>query len=357
MSRICLFAFRAPNKIAVRPDSFVVARGGASSHIIRVCFGCSSLASCSRTVRDVLLGALIIVAIGSFAGCRPEFSQPSSLVTETQFLAIRSEPPEIAPGGSVTFTALIASTTGTLNNPAVDWALCTTPKPLDENNVVSEACLNDGAKPVGESSGNLRIDIPIDACQLFGPDPPPQLSGQPPLRPRDPDTTGGFYQPVRVKFEGLTAIAMERISCNLANTSAEIAVKYREQYSLNRNPDLQPVVASVNGQPTTLDQLPAGEEITFQVSWPAEAVETFLVFDALTEALVERRESMRVSWFATAGKFEHERTGRSESELDTYTENIWHAPNQTGAVYLWVVLRDNRGGNASASYPISIVLF
>lgn len=61
---------------------------------------------------------------------------------------------------------------------------------------------------------------------------------------------------------------------------------------------------------------------------------------------------MRVSWFATAGSFANDRTGRGEEELETFTENAWTAPDEARNVHLFVVLRDSRGGVAFASHEV-----
>ncbi|HEX9103211.1 MAG TPA: hypothetical protein VF997_13460, partial [Polyangia bacterium] len=89
----------------------------------------------------LLAVAAVVVAV---AGCKPDFGTPASLVTERRILAVKAEPPEVRPMQSATFAALVVSPDGTEVTPAVDWALCTIPKPLDENNVVSAACLGDG---------------------------------------------------------------------------------------------------------------------------------------------------------------------------------------------------------------------
>jgi len=86
--------------------------------------------------------ALAVVALLlAVAGCKPDFGTPASLVTERRILAVRAEPPEVRPTETATFTALVVSPDGTVASPAIDWALCVTPKPLDENNVVASACL------------------------------------------------------------------------------------------------------------------------------------------------------------------------------------------------------------------------
>jgi hypothetical protein len=53
---------------------------------------------------------------------------------------------------------------------------------------------------------------------------------------------------------------------------------------------------------------------------------------------------MRVSWFASAGSFDADVTGRTEDETDTFTDNGWTAPADAAHIHLWRVLRDARGG-------------
>jgi hypothetical protein len=77
------------------------------------------------------------------------------------------------------------------------------------------------------------------------------------------------------------------------------------------------------------------------------------VFDVRAQAIVERRESLRVSWFATAGAFDLDRTGRAEDETESFTENAWTAPDEARVTHLWFVLRDARGGLAFASATLS----
>jgi hypothetical protein len=63
---------------------------------------------------------------------------------------------------------------------------------------------------------------------------------------------------------------------------------------------------------------------------------------------------LRVSWFVTAGELAFDQTGRSESDRELQTENRWSTPAGGGHVFLWVVLRDARGGTAFASYELDV---
>jgi hypothetical protein len=299
--------------------------------------------------------ALAMVMAMALAGCKPDFGTPASLVTERRILAVRAEPPEVRAGGSATFSALVVSPDGTEAAPTVSWGLCLTPKPLDENNIVSNACLaGDGVMAVGAPGPSASATVPPNACALFGPDPPPQMANQPPLRPRDPDVTGGYYQPLRLSEADVTGFALERVTCTLALAGADLAVQYAMTYQANRNPTLMPLSATVDGAAVGLDALPAGRVVRFSVGWPDDSAESFPVFDLSAAALVTHRESLRVSWFASAGSFEHEVTGRGEDDTGTTTDDSWTAPTTAGPVHLWLVLRDSRGGIDFASYELHV---
>src|SRR5262249_24898074 len=135
---------------------------------------------------------------------------------------------------------------------------------------------------------SVTANVPADACVLFGPDVPP--GG---FRPRDPDPTGGFYQPVRAVLAGADlAFGFTRVTCKLANAPSDVAHDYDLHYAANANPTVALAV------PPAVD---AHSTVELTASWPAEAAEAFLYYDPQREVLVTRREAMRVSWFAPGG--------------------------------------------------------
>lgn len=287
--------------------------------------------------------------------CRPDLGDRESLVTRTQVLAVRGEPPEAKPSETVHWSLLVATPGGPIAMPLASWAFCAQPKLLTENGAVSAACLRDAVRPLAEGAPSVEAAIPADACVLFGPE---VTSAD--LRPRDPDVTGGYYQPLRVTVfgpgadvEGPTvAFGMQRIRCNLGDAAADVARAFGERYVPNQNPTLGPLLARLGDAPVMLDAVPRGSTITFRVEWPEASAERYVAYDLATRALSDRRESMRVSWFATAGAFANDRTGRGEEELETFTENAWTAPDEARSVHLFVVLRDSRGGVAFSSHEI-----
>lgn len=265
------------------------------------------------------------------AGCEMALDQRVAIVDEPRVLAVISEPAEAKPGAPVAYTAVLASPDGPLT-VAPHWAFCTSPKPPTEDNAASVPCIAGeelidlGSTPTGT--------LPKDGCIRFGPDTPP--GG---FRPRDPDASGGYYQPVRVDADDLLAIGLTRITCNLPTAPAEVAFDYQQRYVANKNPRLDPI---------TLTEAAANSDVTLIASWPADSIEEFLYYDTLSQTLVTRRETMRLSWFATGGRLDVD-----ASTGDTSVTTTWHTPT-AGSAWLWFVLRDSRGGIAVQSANISL---
>ncbi|HEX2569343.1 MAG TPA: hypothetical protein VH877_07270 [Polyangia bacterium] len=318
-----------------------------------------------RRRRSCIVSALLgpVFGWGGLAGCGPDIDAPLSLVTDTRILAVQAEPAEAAPGETVSYQALVASPAGTVTGASLAWAFCTLPKPPGENNVVAPGCLTEGLAPAGPPGPSLVAATPAAGCALFGPAVPP------PGRPRDPDATGGYYQPLRAAPTDPpgqdAALFLSRITCELAQASAQVAAEFRARYRPNRNPRLVPASLRASlaagpgpgdGSPLALDRLPAGQRIRFELGWQADAAETYPVFDPLTQSLASHRETLRLSWFATAGAFAAEHTGRGEQDPALSSDNLWTAPAVPGPVYLWVVLRDARGGSDFAGYALTVTL-
>jgi hypothetical protein len=298
--------------------------------------------------------AALVAAALVAAGCRPDFGAPASLVTAPRLLAARAEPAEDAPGATVTLKAEVAARDGPIT-PVLGWSLCLTPRPMAENGAVAAACLApDGTTPLGVTAGPLAVTLPVDGCRRFGPELPPQAPGEPPLEPRAPDVTGGYYQPLRIDFAGAT-IAAVRIHCALAGASLAVAADFDARYHDNRNPTLTPLSATVDGQPVALDRLPAGRAVALAVGWTDDSAETYPVLDPVAQALVDHREALTVSWFVSAGALADERSGRGEADPATTVSNQWRAPATAGTAHLWVVLRDARGGVDFVAYELGVV--
>jgi hypothetical protein len=296
-----------------------------------------------------LPGSLALVL--ATATCIPALGPGDSLITSTRILAVRADPAEAVPGTSITFTSFVAGPGGTVTNAGIDWSFCTAPKPLTEDNVVSNVCLGSSSSLVAAGVGpTTTATTPSDGCSVFGPD-----VGSAGLRPRDPDSTGGYYQPLRADLTGSdTAFELARIHCDLANADAADATAFAAAYKLNLNPQLLPLTATVNGSPQPLTGIPTGARLTLEASWPAASAETFAYFDPVSQTVTTQRESMQVAWYSSGGALDTESTGRASDDMATTTDDGWDAPGTAGTTHLWIVLRDSRGGVDFAEYDLVV---
>ena len=331
-------------------------------------------------IRALLLFILV-------SACRPQVGAPISLISGPTILAVKGDPAEVDPstGDPVHYEALAVDIGGRVPAPTADitspvlWSICNQPKPPTQSNSVSAACLDQNALPgvAGDSLDTYSAPAPSESCTLFGPQIPPPVGDQPPNRPRDPDVTGGYYLPVRLSLsvpedlrrvgmateDSLVAFQLERIFCGLANAPSPAIREYNANYKINQNPVIASLTLQEPGSdPVEVPPLSAGgapfsvasgQTVSLTVSWPADSVENYPAWDVLQRVLRYHNEAMRVSWYATAGSFEHDITGRGESETETFADNTWK-PGDPGPVHLWIVLHDSRGGTNFAAYDLNV---
>jgi hypothetical protein len=344
--------------------------------------------------------AVIAVALSCASACVPTFDDELSIVTENKLLAVESEPAEAAPGANVELTALVATPSAADAASALSWGLCIARKPLTELGPVNPVCLQlaDHAPPgvltpLGHGA-SVQATVPVDACRLFGPSLPEAMNGQPAGRPVDPDPTGGFYQPVSVTLldTEVTSIGSIRIFCPPSGLDQDQAGDFNANYRQNQNPildtlavlDSAGIATPIPDEPAAL-QVKANQPLDLQAGWaacPTTAVcgdgvcgaledksscaddcttpkgctgaEQYAWWNPDSRELETKHESIRVSWFATAGSFANPVTGRDEDELATTTDNVWTAPATAGDVRFWLVIRDARGGQSFRSFTATV---
>ncbi len=349
------------------------------------------------------LGALSFVSVIAATGCKPELEGRPSLVDSPRVIGIRSTAAEAKAESDVTYDVLVAQPVDDSTAPEFNWALCLARKPLATAGPIADTCLTVSGPELQSLGGTSSVSgsIPKDACTLFGPNPPSQKAGDPAVRPVDPDTTGGYYQPVRLLTQygpdnSQYDVGVTRLSCGLAGgATQEQSATFTKDYRPNQNPQISqisfkqggadPIVVDPNA--TDLPTVPGGANLSFEVSWPdcplsptcgdnicsagedltncpsdcqnpqgCEGSEPYLSYDTVTQSLADRRESIRVSWYATDGNFDHDRTGRAEDEAaSTDTSNNWSAPDKATKVRFWLVIRDDRRGVSWTTFDLNVI--
>jgi hypothetical protein len=111
------------------------------------------------------------------------------------------------------------------------------------------------------------------------------------------------------------------------------------EYQPNENPSPSPI--TLDGAPADGATVAANAKVTLSVGWPEP--EHYPGRDVAYQMLVEDREAMRVSCYASAGTLAAEHTGVSGDDPALSTTNTLTAP-ASGTVQVWAVLRDDRGG-------------
>jgi hypothetical protein len=114
-------------------------------------------------------------------------------------------------------------------------------------------------------------------------------------------------------------------------------------YVANQNPTLAAI---------QLDHVAADTDVTLTAAW--DEPETYLYYDPSSQTLITRRESMRVSWFATAGSLPVDATAIGEDDAATSVSTTWHTPARPGPAWVWIVLRDSRGGISTQGAAITV---
>lgn len=315
---------------------------------------------------------LVGVAVSGVCACVPEFEEDNSKIAHPRVLAVQAVPAEAQEDEEVTLTALVAAPTG--DPPAeLNWALCIQRKPLAELGPVDPACLaaNSGAEvltDLGEGP-SVTATVPSDACRLFGPKRPEPKPGEPAGRPVDPDATGGFYQPV-IAFlqESEIALGGVRLDCGLSGASRDVAVEYGERYHANTNPEVVLRLLRSDGtvEPLGNDpwQVAPDEQLRIEARWSdcdaddevCTGAEHYVWFAPTTRTVQPRRETLLLSWYATLGDFDVERTGVAETDREaTSSQNGWRAPTRPGTGSIWLVIADDRGGVSWQQASLEVV--
>jgi hypothetical protein len=353
------------------------------------------------TRATTIASMIAILAAPLLAGCTPELDDRGFQITGPRLLAITATPAEAEPKAKVTFRALYVDPQGERSAGELAWAFCTARKPLTEQGTVSPECVLEAGPDLAALGSGAAISgaLPDDGCRLFGPDRPAPVAGEPVGRAVDPDPSGGFYQPVRLRVRDgavSTAIGAARLACGISGALPEQSVEFSKRYRRNENPAIAALAIARSGSSMIVAPdapgadvgatVARGERVVLRAAWDAcptspacgdgvcgadedlmgcevdckapkgcAGSEQYVWFDPVARTVSLRREAIRVSWFTTAGTLDTDTGGLAEDEADRAdTDNAWTAPSEAGEARIWLVVRDDRGGVGWQSYRVRV---
>jgi hypothetical protein len=274
--------------------------------------------------------------------------KPASFVEGVRILGIHADPPEVASGEQAMLVPLVVDPGVDLDAGVPDityeWALC-------------------NKRPA------IGIDVDPDCFDADGGDlltPLPTLAGgatmvtMPPRTLADfnlPDTTGGFYVPVRLRISaGDTHItAFERLRWKAGfvppnQNPGAMGIAYVPTGTDGQLPDLGQTVDPQPLDENTPMDLPLGGKLRLRGSDTPGSSESYMTFvgdltNPSNVTITTVTETVQFFWYASAGKLDPDVTGeaRPDAILDTtqYTDTL---AARAGLVDLWLVVRDERGG-------------
>lgn len=279
-----------------------------------------------------------ILCVTVMVSCVDEVQDQSFLITDDRVLAIRGIPAEVRPGQDAQYEVLLASNNE--DNIDVDFSYCTEARRAEERQGISESCL------LGDSLQAIQAETTMlsDACSRFGPNTPPSQNPlEPPLRPSDPDPSGGYFVPIRAETLSTASFGQHRIRCDLAGATRALFEEFNERYISNNHPVIQTVRAPDVVEPFT------SYELSLEVN--EASFEPYVIFDAEESLLRDAKETVRVSWYVNKGELSISQ-GRVFEDTKKAT-TVWTAADDGFEVKGWVVVRDDRGGIDFKSFKIA----
>lgn len=267
------------------------------------------------------------------AGCASDFD-PQSFVDKLRLIAVKADKPDLAPGESTTLTATVANPGGA--TPTVTWDACLLPPPPATGQSVNQDCiaLDGGDQLVHFGDGpTATATMPMLTAAMVG----------------LPDQTDGIYLPVRVRLDAdgksLVSFYSLRIYLGLGDRNDNPALTgIYTVPSADAGADAQTAIDD-GAQPPQPTEVTAKEELALRALLTPESSQTYVVYDGDPRTTPPRTvtETVRISWYTTAGEFTNEVTGVEKP--DTTLKLDKHLPEPGTPIDIWAVARDERGGS------------
>jgi hypothetical protein len=299
--------------------------------------------------------SLALISLFAVAGCGNNFN-PMSYVVGLRVLAVKAEPPELRPGEAAQLSALVVSELdpldASLTPTSYRWAICNLISPPNNSTQVNNDCLTDAGVPYLTDLGGAptaTVTMPANAAVSM------------------PDSTLGVYLPIRLIVDGPTADESdtpgEIISFYRLRDHDPAILKALSLLPLNHNPTLTAIEQVPKGWvddmalpdggapgvgPTPLDDaappvVHEHDQIILRATFTADSAEKIPIIDPNNPTMpMFGDESLRVSWFTSAGSFSDEVTGLALPDTTLTLDD--HLPAGDGTVTVWAVAADGRGG-------------
>ena len=270
-----------------------------------------------------------ILSVFFFVACVDDIQDQSFLVTNERILAIRGIPAEVRPGENAQYEAFVAPQNESPIN--VIFSYCTEARRAEERQGISEPCLG------GDSLQTIQADTTMlsNACALFGPNTPPNENPlEPPLRPSDPDPSGGYFVPIRAASDSTLSFGQHRIRCDLAGATRALFEEFNERYISNNHPVIEGITAPELIEPFS------SYELTLELN--EASFEDYVIYNPEESLIFETKETIRVSWYVNKGELLAPQNMVSSNTNRVTTE--WRALTDATNVKGWAVIQDDRGG-------------
>lgn len=268
------------------------------------------------------------VLLGLAACAPPLAGRPTTLDAPT-IVAVLAEPAEARPGRPVRYRAVVGGPDGPVEQVALAWSACTTPRPLGDEGVIDPRCLVDAAAraPLVGTGTAARGAMPTAACRTFGPEPPP---GD--FRAADPDATGGYYQPILVQGLDPEVVFGHRVRCGVPRAPTPVAVAFERAYVDNRAPRIEAL---------------RFEDGRLRLSLAPDAFERYARLSPAADAVEEAEEQLTVAWRVSRGVLAEARADVTIHTAEGAHAEVEWTDGEGGAA--WAIVRDDRGGVAVAT--------
>jgi hypothetical protein len=310
--------------------------------------------SISRSIKLSL--ALIALASASVLGCA-EPMDPASMVNELRVLAIRADPPEIAPGEGTSLTALWADPKGRGRDVTFLWIAAAglvdleggfpDTAPLAAPQVATAAeggdhyeipVTSEGIIEQFALAGENAVNITILTLACAGGVPPTidDLTHRKSLDLKSDLCRGG---------QGVLATKVVRVS---------------KSKTPNENPTIDTVWLAGKAIPEETADLAiasctkhkACKDIKLKTSLSSSSFETYPANETMHGATGKLDENLYISWFATAGDLDKVRSIPDSPDKPAVNQ-LDLAADDPDSLTLYIVAHDNRGGTSWRTLSLS----